>query len=460
MPTVVTNIVSIGPGGRFDPAAFEDGLIMAEARIVSTDSSAVLMDNGMSLTVLGQVHGHVDGILAEGLGCERLLVGAGGRVTGTNNAVRFTEVLGQAALQSIINNGEIVGLGDDGIDGSGSNFTLVNNGTVSGRFGVYYTGINSGNVVIINHGDISATVGAGVTLAIGGSGVIANHGTLGNGVVMSSDTGVMTLENTGTITADAAGVAIQGANLLFGDRLINAGDIFGQVSLGSGNTGVVNTGFIAGDLALGAGADRYRSATTGSVGGTILGEGGDDTIRGADGEDIISGGADRDLLTGGRGDDSLAGDAGNDVLQGGDGDDILDGLNDADSLFGGRGDDVVRGGDGVDVLSGGRDDDNLDGGLGDDTIAGGRGDDTITGNAGRDTYVFRPGDGDDVVTFFADTLDRVNLSDFDFTGFADMLTEATLSAVAGGVRIDFDTGDSLTLTNATLPTLTAADFLF
>lgn len=114
----------------------------------------------------------------------------------------------------------------------------------------------------------------------------------------------------------------------------------------------------------------------------------------------------------------------------------------------------------MDVIAGGRDDDSLDGGIGNDTLSGGRGDDTIVGNAGSDVYIFRPGDGHDQVAFFADTLDRVSLTEFDFTGFADMLTETTLQAVAGGVRIDFDTGDSLTLSNATLANLTAADFLF
>lgn len=50
------------------------------------------------------------------------------------------------------------------------------------------------------------------------------------------------------------------------------------------------------------------------------------------------------------------------------------------------------------------------------------------------------------MTDYLDGTDRIDVSAYDFTSFADMLTKATLSAVAGGVRIDFDTGDAVTLT--------------
>ncbi|MEO8037739.1 MAG: carbohydrate-binding domain-containing protein [Betaproteobacteria bacterium] len=59
--------------------------------------------------------------------------------------------------------------------------------------------------------------------------------------------------------------------------------------------------------------------------------------------------------------------------------------------------DHLRGGSGADHLSGFAGDDTLEGGSGNDTLVGGAGDDMLSGDAGDDEYLFRLGDGIDVI---------------------------------------------------------------
>ena len=69
------------------------------------------------------------------------------------------------------------------------------------------------------------------------------------------------------------------------------------------------------------------------------------------------------------------------------------GINSGSLLIGGNGNDVISGGPGADVIIGG---------TGDDTMSGG----TDLGAAGN-TYVFNPGDGNDIITDFADGFDSI-----------------------------------------------------
>ncbi len=137
-------------------------------------------------------------------------------------------------------------------------------------------------------------------------------------------------------------------------------------------------------------------------GGTLLGEGGDDTItnvlnqastlNGGDGDDqitvrggmgaVIFGGEGADNVTVGIGSDTVSGGGGNDTLTSPAGNaaagDILNGDDGNDQLNARNGANVLRGGAGQDRLVGGSDADTLDGGLGADTL---------TGDAGADLFV-------------------------------------------------------------------------
>jgi Ca2+-binding RTX toxin-like protein len=145
---------------------------------------------------------------------------------------------------------------------------------------------------------------------------------------------------------------------------------------------------------------------------------GDDLVRGGDlGNDLL-GGSGNDTLVGGLLDDWLFGGDGNDVLFAGNVINVNFAIGDAGAqalaiaarggngnyLDGGAGDDRLYGSTGSDWLEGGAGNDLLVGGEGGDIIAGGAGDDRgangearLFGGGGADQYLFRLGDGRDVV---------------------------------------------------------------
>ena len=143
---------------------------------------------------------------------------------------------------------------------------------------------------------------------------------------------------------------------------------------------------------------------------TIKGLGAMDVLYGRGGADTLHGGKGKDTLYGGKGDDSLFGGDNNDILDGGEGNDRLDGgsrddrlygRDGNDTLIGGAGDDRLEGGEGnLDVLRGGDGDDRLFGDGGNDRLEGGRGTDHLHGGEGRDEFMFRQGDGLDIITDF------------------------------------------------------------
>lgn len=126
------------------------------------------------------------------------------------------------------------------------------------------------------------------------------------------------------------------------------------------------------------------------VAAQIFGGDGNDTITGGDLGNELYGEDGDDTLTGGRNADWLFGGLGNDTLNAGFGDgNYLDGGAGNDDLNGSSGSDWLEGGDGIDTLTGG---------AGGDIIASGAGNETqIFGGAGDDQYIFRLGDGVDVI---------------------------------------------------------------
>ena len=83
-----------------------------------------------------------------------------------------------------------------------------------------------------------------------------------------------------------------------------------------------------------------------------------------------------------------------------------------DKIEAGGGNDMIDGGDGNDMIDGGDGYDDIDGGDGDDTIIGGKGMDLLTGGKGKDVFVFRPGDGDDLIKDFKPGEDSIKLEGF------------------------------------------------
>lgn len=90
----------------------------------------------------------------------------------------------------------------------------------------------------------------------------------------------------------------------------------------------------------------------------------------------------------------------------------------AERISGGGGGDIILGGNGSDII---------DGGAGNDTISGDEGNDMMTGGAGADTFLFRPGGRNDIITDFDGAAgDRLRLE-----GYRDY----SVNQVSGGVVI-------------------------
>lgn len=113
----------------------------------------------------------------------------------------------------------------------------------------------------------------------------------------------------------------------------------------------------------------------------------DDSLHGNSGHDIIEGGLGNDSLFGGAGHDYIMSTAGMNTMYGGNGQDLLVGGINSDNLYGGDGFDLIRG-----------DTSSIAGGS--DRIDGGRGNDLLMGGHGRDTFLFSPNDGNDLIAHF------------------------------------------------------------
>ena len=177
----------------------------------------------------------------------------------------------------------------------------------------------------------------------------------------------------------------------------------------------------------------------------LTGDDNHNALQGFEGNDELKGGGGNDLLNGGEGDDDLHGDAGDDLLEGFSGD---------DDLYGGAGDDLLVGGTGADRLDGGAGDDELTGHA--DGLADGEDSD---GNV--DVFVFAAGHGDDVIHDFADAEDKIDLSAFNLSGFAE-LSLSSIDHTPGGTIIDLSEhgGGTVLLAGFDIANLDASDFLF
>jgi Ca2+-binding RTX toxin-like protein len=293
-----------------------------------------------------------------------------------------------------------------------------------------------------------------------------------------------------------------------------AGNIFG-VGNALGNTILGNEGenlLIAGggnDVIRGGAA---RDAIFGEDGADqIFGDAGIDYLIGGIGDDAINGGDDADEIYGQDGNDTLIGGASfsTDILVGGNGNDILrgdSGLGDFDLLYGDAGDDIFYvdtpadltfegAGGGNDTvyaningagyylyantenlvlqgntpfgvgnelnnnLTGNAIGNFLLGGIGNDRLNGMEGNDVLFGEAGADTFVFGFGAnmGGDVIGDFLRGTDKIDVSAYRFSSFAELQTR--FSQVGNNGAISLSPGNFIVLNGVTMSQLTAADFI-
>lgn len=432
--------------------------------------------------------------------------------TGTNSSDIMPSLLGALAA-----------LGDDQFFGLGGNDLMIGflgNDTFEGGAG---GDIIIGGVLDINllsatvnaAGNDSATYttsNAGVTVDLSTAAPLALN-LLNTGISLSVVEAVL------GHGGHAEGDVLIGITNLTGSNFADAltGNGRDNLLLGGGGTDTLS-GNAGNDTILGQtgndllfGGDGDDSIEGGDGVDTVNGGIGDDILYGKDGADILNGDAGNDFLYGGTGADLLTGGTGNDIYyidsvgdkivenvgEGTDGIqstitiqmatfsqnlenlELLDdggninafGNNLGNRIVGNIGNNLIRGGIGDDMLYGGRGNDSvfgdsgndyLNGGIGDDTLTGGGGNDVLIGNPGADSFVFAGVFGNDIVADFsvANTKEYIDLRALPgVTGWAD-LTANHLSTNLDGDAVITIGANSITLTDVTVASLTANEFLF
>lgn len=291
----------------------------------------------------------------------------------------------------------------------------------------------------------------------------------------------------------ASAVAAGSGGIIYNDIDVTAADVNETISVANGTA--TNYGDL---IAAGINDDRVDAGLGndqvwgGSGHDTIQGGGGNDTLYGGTSNDVLGGGDGADLIYGDQGNDVIYGDAGNDTIQGSAGDDTIIGADDNDRIGGGegndslrgdRGDDRLWGDEGEDTIQGGAGRDTVSGGVGNDRIGGGDGDDrllgndgndliygdggsdrifgdkgndTLSGGAGNDVFVFRSGDGNDVISDFKNGDNKIDLSATGANSFSSLTIS---SGPNGSSNIDYGSGE-IVLRFVSPGSLTVDDFIF
>jgi len=120
-------------------------------------------------------------------------------------------------------------------------------------------------------------------------------------------------------------------------------------------------------------------------------------------------------------------------------------------LRGSRAAELVHGLDNGAYLDGEGGNDTLYSGAGGDTLVGGPGDDLLFGGEGCDRFVFRPGDGDDIISDLG-RCDRIDIRAFHHVSAVAISVQAR----GGDVWIDFGSGEGVQVRNSGVAAVRAA----
>ncbi len=247
------------------------------------------------------------------------------------------------------------------------------------------------------------------------------------------------------------------------------GDLFNpsyEPSLTVGGNDTIDSGagndWVLGDVFIAYGFDAGDDQLHGGAGGDFLL--GDSYVS----YDLQADSSDDSLF----GDDTLYGGAGNDRLVGDSVAAVV--VNGASTTFG---DDDLHGGGGDDHLYGDFAAEHPSSGSGTvyggaDTLVGGGGNDTLYGDfggvtnitavGGADVFLFANGDGVDTIMDFGRGADRIDVSAFGFTSFAEVSSLITYNGAHNVATIAFDADDGVTVNQYAQAsfTLSDADFIF
>lgn len=318
------------------------------------------------------------------------------------------------------------GNGNDYLSGDGGNDHLYGEDGHDTLVGGYGNDVLEGGA-----GDDDLVGGGGFDQLIGGAGNDAYFYSIGQGVIQIID-------DEGTDTLVFNNLNWESVSLGLGSLLITdgvAGDEVHIEDFDSSNP-VTSSSIEYFQFANGTFTTAQLLQT---LGFRISGSDAVDDLQGTPYRDVLNGGEGNDTIRALAGDDTVDGGTGADFINGEEGNDLLHGGADNDVVDGAAGNDQVFGDAGADTLWGADGNDTLEGGDGDDKLYSGAGADTLTGGDGSDTFVYRAGDGNDVINDArnADTLILQGLTtDQVVAGYAgNDLVLTFVNGATGSVRL-------------------------
>jgi Ca2+-binding RTX toxin-like protein len=342
---------------------------------------------------------------------------------------------GKGAEINVGVDGQVIGA--YGVAVAGDNATVNNKGTIIGSLQFALYAIDAGNLRFVNDGVLSGAAGMYVA---SGAPVKMQPGSEaagdGNAVLINGAKGVIVAAEYGIAVDSETGDLVR----IFNHGLIKAadGDQF-AIGSGDGNEKVVNDGRLVGSVLLGFGNDSFDNR-----GGTITG-----LIAGDDGNDVLITDSAKVRLT------EAVGEGTADAVKS----TVTYTLSDnVEKLFL-LGQKAIDGtGTGLDdILHGNAGNNVLKGLAGMDHLYGHKGNDRLAGGADVDYFHFSTGDGDDVITDFADTIDQIDLSGWAaIASFNDLLNNHARNQ---GADVIIEAGsDSLLIKGIHKADLDAIDF--
>lgn len=363
---------------------------------------------------------------------------------------------------NIVNSGLISGSGGINVNGDGS-LNLLNAGVISTTFSTVIDG-SSSNDSIVNYGTILGTTrlrdGADSFNGINGLQDSIFGGT-GDDVILggASKEALYGDGDNDILFGNGGGDVFYGG---FGNDAMRGGADADEFFGGSGTDWVYYQNSDAGvevDLTSGFGFGGFAQGDTYDGVEQVFGSQFRDELNGDDGFNYLVGGSGNDVMRGYSGNDLIRGDGGADVMNGGFGADrlVYTASNGAvnvnlttGSASGGHatGDiffsfENISGSKYNDVLTGSTGTNQLFGFDGDDVIRGYLGNDGLTGGAGADTFVFDNNGGTDFITDFENDIDKLDLSVYNYASTAQVLADTTV--VGADVFINIDANDIIRL---------------
>jgi Ca2+-binding RTX toxin-like protein len=363
---LINAVTTTGAGPVYALGENNDLRVAADVVVIATSGQAVTSTGtDQVVTVLGWLHAETNTIIigndSATIGGHRLHIGANGLVS--HDA---TQVGGTIALW-------------------GGGNVLINEGRITGRYGIALYNQTADGTEIKNSGILQTTNTA---------------------IWQFSGSSSIRLENSGLIVAEKVMLA------------------------SSSNDFVRNTGKLVGDVFFGNGDDVY-DGRGGTIKGTVNAEDGNDLFRPGDALDDFDGGLGADTL-------DLRQGAGIKVALNGSFANTGAAKNDnyaaIENILGsGNGADHLRGSVVANRLAGNGGNDRLEGLAGADRLVGGKGKDTLTGGADSDDFVFQSiGDGGDIITDFGSS----DLIEIDASAFGAGLVAGALNTAKFRARAD------------------------